>query len=300
MAYYTGQCSSYQHLADILVEKCQQHGWTWQNSILSKHNMFVQVAVNSNPAGIVITGATGQQASTLINASETKVRLGSTGNISSAMIFPAIYHLFIFEYEVYLLIKFDTDKYYYLTFGRSSLLQNTQQANGLFISATACLSIYSSEPKEYISLLTNGGGAGGAGNPSAIAPFFNRYSFSHNWSNSVICHGLDDTLWSSGQSRAYTVFEPLINRMPTTIFSDSPLLPYNIYLERQQSKLSLIAQLENARFVRIDNYEPEQIIVLGHEKWMIFPFFRKNVQQRDAGSWIQHTGTLGWAIRYEG
>lgn len=309
MTYYTGQCSSYQHLADILVEKCQQHGWTWQDSILNKDGMYIHVQVNQKQpttyyqdgVGIILTGATGKQDSTLVNPSATKVRLGSTSySISKFIVFPAIYHLFVFEYEIYLLMKFDTNKFYYLMFGRSLLLQNTQ-ANGLFISATACLYCYDNRNPEHIYITLTGGGAGGTRNQSAVAPFWNRNDFSDNWSNSVICHGIDNALWSSGKSRAYAIFEPLISRLPTVNFSDSPLLPYNIYLQRPQNKISLIAQLEHARFVRIDNYEPEQVITLGHEKWMVFPFFQKNTQQRDAGGVTEiHTGTLGWAIRYDG
>lgn len=311
MAYYTGQCSSYQHLADILVEKCQQHGWTWQDNILNKNGMYIHIQVNQKQPtvyyhdgiGIILTGATGKQGSTLINPGATKVRLGSTSYaVVNVSVFPAIYHLFIFEHEVYLLMKFDTNKFYYLMFGQSLLLQNTNtQANSLFLSATACLYGYDNRSPEYIFITPTSGGASGTRNKSAVAPFWNRNDFSDNWSNSVICHGIDNTLWSSGKSRAYAIFEPLINRLPTTHFSDSPLLPYNIYLQRPQNKLSLIAQLENARFVCIDNYEPEQVIILGHEKWIVFPFFQKNTQQRDAGSSTEiHTGTFGWAIRYEG
>lgn len=88
--------------------------------------------------------------------------------------------------------------------------------------------------------------------------------------------------------------------MPTVHFADSPLLPYNIYLERPENKLSLICQLQHARFVRIDNYEPEQIITLGHERWIIFTFCQKDAQNRNGSSGGWGTGTFGWAIRYEG
>lgn len=296
MAYYTGQCTSYQNLADILVEKCQSHGWTWQDGILSKDNLFVKIDVvhTGTAQGVVISGGTEKQGSILLGNSQSKVRLGSPSPDNLQIVFPVIYRLFIFVDEVYLIAKSDTDKFYYLAFGKSQLLQNTA-GNGLWLSATSC---YYSNYRG-IGIGENNGGSGGGGNASPVAPFWNRNSWSENWSNSIICHGYDGILWSSGTSMAYTSFEPLISRLPTTHFSDSPLLPYNIYLERPENKISLIAQFNYARFVRIDNYEPEQIIVLGHEKWMIFPFFRKNVQNRNNG-YRDHTGTFGWAIRYEG
>ncbi|MBE9577844.1 hypothetical protein AAHK14_03825 [Moraxella sp. K1664] len=298
MAYCTGQANSHRQLANILVEKCQVHGWVWQQGILSKNNWFIKISVQENPMsnqGIIITGGTGQQGATLVNASATSVRMGSPHTSELLIKFPVLFHLFIFENEVYLIAKSDHDKYYYLAFGGSELV-NQAQANGLWLSATACYHGYWSQS---ISIYETNGGAGGGGNPSAVAPFWNRSGFSENWSNAVICHGLNDTLWSSGSSIAYATFEPLISRLPTAHFADSPLLPYNVYLQRPQNKLSLIAQFDNARFLRIDNHEPEQIITLGHERWMIFPFFRKNIASRSRG-YGNHTGTFGWAIRYEG
>lgn len=306
MTYYMGACSSYQNLANQLVEKCQAHGWAWDGSILSKDDLFIKIESqdttrNNAPAGIILTGSTTGGDDFILHSSITRVRMGSPHQTKLSANFPALYHLFIFEGEIYLIMKFDYDKFFYLAFGKSTLLQKNQvqgtTSNGLWLSATAC---YFAHNNYGIDINTTGGGSGGAINSSAVAPFWNRYNWQRDWSNSLICHGLDDILWSSGNSRAWCSFEPLINRMPTNHFSDSPLLPYNIYLERPENKMSLICQFENARFLRIDNHEPEQIITLGYEKWMVFPCYRKNIAVRNAGSRVEHTGTFGWAIRYEG
>ena len=58
--------------------------------------------------------------------------------------------------------------------------------------------------------------------------------------------------------------------------------------------------LAHCRFLRIDNYQPGDIIPLGPDRWKVAPWYRKNTAQRDGGSNIQHTGTFGWAIRYDG
>lgn len=304
MAYYTGQCSSYQHLADILVEKCQQHGWDWQDNILSKDDLFIKIEVKENyltpydeyGIGIIITGGMGRNGANLINPSPVQSRLGQTSRYTHQP-FPAHYHAFIFANEVYLIMKFDINKFYYLAFGQSKLLKNAQ-CNGLWFSAISLMRVgRSNENTENIEMsANNGGGLYG----TSTAPFWTTQDFSDNSRlNYSICHGLDGELWSYHRKKAYCHFMPLINRLPTAHFADSPLLPYNIYLERPENKLSLVAQFENARFVRIDNYEPEEIITLGHERWIIFPFLQKNVKQRDGG-WVSHTGTFGWAIRYEG
>lgn len=313
MAYYSGACTSFQNLADILVEKCQAHGWTWRDGILSKGDLFVKLSVKEQiesnirlqQQGITLTGGTGKTGATLINPS-SRVRLGQTGigyNVPPRF-FPANYHLFIFANEVYLVMKFETDRFYHLAFGKSSLIKNTQ-ANGLWLSANACYyRASSSRLPETIYIGKTYGGGSGTYSSSAFAPFWNRSGWSDDWSNATICHGIGGVLWSSGTSRAYASFEPLIDRLPTAHFSDSPLLPYNVYLERPENKMSLICQFANARFLRIDNHEPEQIITLGHERWMVFPFYRKDVAVRDgvdgSGRSFDHTGTFGWAIRYEG
>ncbi len=59
-------------------------------------------------------------------------------------------------------------------------------------------------------------------------------------------------------------------------------------------------QFENAKFIRINNYEPEQLIVLGNDKWMVFPFYKKNSESLGGTGISDHTGTFGWVIRYDG
>ena len=71
-------------------------------------------------------------------------------------------------------------------------------------------------------------------------------------------------------------------------------------MARASNKVSILAKIENARYLRIDNLQPEQILTFGAEKWMVFPFHKKNSSVRDGGTSIDHSGTFGWAIRYDG
>ena len=75
------------------------------------------------------------------------------------------------------------------------------------------------------------------------------------------------------------------------------LLPLTV--GKKSLKKTLACIFENARYVCINNFEPEQIIQLGNEKWMIFPFYKKNpVKIESMGE--DHTANFGWAIRYDG
>ncbi len=93
---------------------------------------------------------------------------------------------------------------------------------------------------------------------------------------------------------------PLLALLPNSWNNEAVLLPLRAYKARPSSKISLIADLANARLTRVDNYTPGEIIAIGSDRWKIYPWFRKDSGARDGGVELAHTGTFGWAIRYEG
>ena len=93
---------------------------------------------------------------------------------------------------------------------------------------------------------------------------------------------------------------PHIERSPSAWNGESPLLPIQAYVWRASAKCSLVVDMRHARYLRIDNYEPGQIITLGGDSWKVYPFYRKASSARNGGIGIDHTGTFGWAIRYDG
>jgi len=120
----------------------------------------------------------------------------------------------------------------------------------------------------------------------------------------MVDHGFDGVSdWRTyvGSSRVgITALRPLLEIQPNSWNSEAVLLPIREYFKRSENKVSLIIDLEHARHTRIDNYEPGQIITLGNDRWMIFPWTQKNTNSRNGGTAIDHSGTFGWAIRYEG
>lgn len=299
MAYYSGQVASYQELLDVLVAACITEGWTWADGILRKNGCYIKLEVitSGTATGIRATGGTGISGSSLLNPAPTRPRMGNPG-IVNLIQFPVVYHIFIFDDEVYFKIKF-ANTFYYLAFGKvnPALLEN-----GTWISATACGAGNRTDTNGSIRIGSSGGGAGGAYNASAAAPFWNNNNYSDDWSNSVLFHDLDGVKWSSGNKNAVSALfiSPLLDRIPSLWTGEAIFLPINIYLDRPANKKSLVCQFQHSRTLRIDNYEPEQIVNLGNEKWMIFPFYKKDSVNRGGGFDIDHTGTFGWAIRYDG
>lgn len=87
---------------------------------------------------------------------------------------------------------------------------------------------------------------------------------------------------------------------PSVWNSEAVLLPIKAFIGRPSAKTSLGADMEFARRLRIDNLTPGDILVLGSDKWKIYPWYRKDVANRNGGIYANHSGTFGWAIRYQG
>lgn len=313
MAYYSSLASSYPDLITQLVNACIANGWVWSDSILSKGTAFLRIIHNptaafDNGGGIQFQGGTGKSATTLINASSAVMRIGPFGTpplLVPSPTFPLQYHFFIFENpdEVYIVVKYDNDRFLFAGFGLS-----TVPGNGLWLSANLGLRSSSGVSGTSISISNTSGGWAASSNYVSSSGFF--------WQNQnvsglpviatqTIYSTIDNVGWtylstSSANTPANRLLDPLISRLPAVWSSETVLLPIQPLMQRSAFKSSILADIQNARYLRIDNLEPEQILTIGNEKWMVFPFHKKNISVRNGGSGIDHTGTFGWAIRYDG
>jgi hypothetical protein len=85
---------------------------------------------------------------------------------------------------------------------------------------------------------------------------------------------------------------------------ESVLTPCTPYVTRGSSKCSIVADIDILRYLRIDTHFAEDIITLGTDKWKVYPMYKRDTTTRiDFGSSygpIQHSGTLAYALRYDG
>lgn len=311
MAYYSGYASSYPELLNQVVNACVDNGWNWSDSILSKNNAFVKVEVllsSTNPSngpGIRFQGGIGKSGSSLINPSSAIMRMGPFGAGSTIVptpTFPIFYHIFVFDdpNEVFVIIKYDIDRFQFAAFGMSSIA-----GCGLWLSATHGLRYMtgSGSAGTGIQIAAISGGAYGSGGYVSSSGFmWHSANLSVETHTQTVFIEADGIGWShlTAETPAQQTMRPLIERLPAAWSSESVLLPIQPVLVRASNKSSLVADIKNARYLRVDNHEPEQILTLGNDQWMVFPFHRKNVVARNGGNQIDHTGTFGWAIRYEG
>lgn len=302
MAYYSGLASSYTELKDVLIDACSENGWSVSgNTIISKAEMFFKLRISDQNGWPDGPGILMQGGNSISNFTSPEVRLGNiaistAGNYPLKIIFPINYMIHIFDHEVFLIINYQIDNFMYLVFGQD------QFTKAIWLSG----SIY-----QYISNLdlftiyNNGGGSDTNSARSGGGFFWAGYGLGRNTKDTIYF----DNEWSQtnggfayreGAVSALPSYINIINKIPSLWSSDSIFLPINIFKLAASSKVRLICQIQHAKFTRLDNFEPNQIIELGNDKWKIYPFHKKNILSRDGGADANHTGTFGWAIRYDG
>lgn len=314
MAYYTGSVNSYADLLNALLTACVDEGYTLTDDILSKGSLFVRPYASAqnngteNP-GLVVEGGTGVSAGALVNPSPAKPRLGRpaiTGQgQNSNVTWPAVYHLHIYTNpdEVVLVLNHSVDAYWRIAFGMSDI--PGVGGSGLWISGTSGrggpTQSSGSEGSFAMDALGSLNGALSAG-----LPFWQSAPAAANFAENVIQSDLLGAIWidsATASLAAATYAHPHISRSPSAWNSEAPLLPIQAYVARASAKVSLLLDIRNARYVRLDNYIPGQVITLGSDRWRLYPGVRKNSTERNGGgstTGIDHSGTFGWAVRYDG
>lgn len=331
MAYYTGQANSHAELATALQSACVAEGWTLTGTILSKGAAYVQVeaiAGDSNlPASLKLTGGTGESGGTLVNPSAVTPRMGRGHKNAAADTWPMVYHIHIHTDpdEVYFIANWSVDFWRWLAFGVSCVpgLAGT----GLWITANAQYqynSGYMDSPTSYSYTMGVDYGGSGPGYYSYYrnaGPFW--LTFPRDTSGTVAAYGkyyqdaihtglnsLGASGWGGvptaaganapGSMDAIKFCRPHMARLPNTWNSETILLPIHVYEWTASNKCQMVLDVRHARYLRLDNYQPGDVITLGSDKWKVYPFWRKSSAERDCGSNKEHTGTFGWAIRYDG
>lgn len=292
MAYYSGSANDISEVRAALVAACVAEGWGWDSGteMLSKGVMFLRLQMVSGYLTLLgRTSATGGDAPSV-------VRMGQIG--ATAITWPVAYSVFVFDDEVYCVIRYNVDYHLWCAFGRSTV--SGLPGTGMWVAAS-CPAATSTNPQINSS-------SGPVSSSIYICPALFWRTLAAANSNEYWVHSdLDAQGWwnaqtVSGNSVGISPSVPLIGILPNNWNSESVLLPIRSYKFRPSSKITLTVDLLNARYTRVDNYSPGEIIQIGGERWMILPFYRKNSAERDGytAPGGTHTGTFGWAIRYEG
>lgn len=311
MGYYSGTAASLTALRTALLTHAVADGWTLTGDVLSKAGVYFQI--QETATNITCLGC---EDNAVANPAPGVVQIGRiyylAGQTTREIAFPCNYEVFGFAQELYLVANYDVDSYQWMAFGKSTVPGLPGQ--GGWCGATIGSTIpngQSSGVYAPISLQQTGISAiaQGISGMTAAQLFVTNQSATYNltpyrasWVNS----GLDangwwfDTTNSAAPSVGILPVLELLWQQPSVWNTEATLLPLRAWKRRPSYKISLIADLANARMIRIDNLAPGDILSIGSDQWKVFPWYRKDVSARNGATSANHTGTFGWAIRYEG
>jgi hypothetical protein len=330
MAYYTGVATNYADLLNALTSNCQSNGWTWADGILSKGALYVSAveatATTGFLAGIRIQGGTGKSGSSLTGAAWIRPKMAAPYT-AITVAWPVEYHLHIFTApdEVYMIVKYNVDRYMWLSFGQSNVPGLT--GTGLWTSAVSANRHVSSSYGSGGTYFNNNHystyiGDASQANHVTSAGFFmvgqhspqvaiSQSAQQDSYSNTL--HTGFDTVAGGWTYYPYWDYDTGFNDFGATAgqlatrslslwSQEATMIPFSVYENRGSSKVALVMQPKNSRFLNITNYEPGQIITLGADKWKVYPFAKKNASgmTSEGQYYAADSGRHGWAIRYDG
>jgi hypothetical protein len=316
MAYYSGVANNVNELLTALRNSAEADGWTLAGDVLSKGTMHVQtqVAYGSLKARAGLDSAMASPCPW----QHIGYVLLNTVNSGCDITYPCNWEFHGHAQEVYFIVNFAVDRYQFLAWGKSTV--PGLPGIGTWIGATVGVVLNEvSEPTYVFSpiiIYPYGGGGTYTGSTGYIsAALWGTSSSAYEVGNVTPCyihHDLDGYGWriEPSSSNFYHPFGRFwiadtsgkgpYSFQPSAWNAEAVLLPLRCYFRRPSSMLSLIADCEHARLVRIDNLTPGDVLTLGSDKWKVYPWHRKNVAARNGGGGVDHTGTLGWAVRYLG
>lgn len=319
MAYITGNAASFADLQTAIQNACTANGWTLSSGILSKNGCFFQLVAGTSGgyAQLQLFGGTGQSGTTLTGQPPSNYGAKICSNNGNVISFPINYeiHLFTNPDEVYCIINYNSDFYQQLSFGKSDVpgiggtgawftgaKRSDQALTDTRLGPKVFMLAYWPETVTTVP---------DDGYPCGL--FFDNPTHGGFYFASFVHTGLDATPWRSGNSGyvALTGYRgagmqvgSLLQQLPNLYNSANVLLPIKPVALRSSGGVTIIANPKNARYLRIDNVVPGEIITFGAEQWKCYPFYRKDSTVRNGVDYSSggatHSGTFGYAIRYTG
>lgn len=311
MAYYSGTASSLADLRTALLTHAAADGWTLTGDVLSKAGVFFQIQVNAD--NITCLGC---ESNAVANPAPGVVMIGKIyatfGQTTRLISFPCNYEVFGFAQELYLVVNYDVDSYQWMAFGKSTVPGLPGQGGwcGATIGSTIpngnASGVYAPISLQQSSITALSQGISGMTSGQLFVTnqnaTYNLASYRNSWVNS----GLDSNGWwfdvtnAAAPSVGILPMLQLLWQQPSVWNTEASLLPLRAWKRRASYKISLTVDLANARMIRIDNLAPGDLLTIGSDQWKVFPWYRKDVSARNGATSANHSGTFGWAIRYEG
>lgn len=316
MAYQTGTVNSLADIQTVIRTFLTGNGWTWDagTSTIYKGTVFVQF-VAPTADKVLFRGTTALSAGLLTGNTVGMGRMVpvGTGNLPVPLTFPADYWAFLNDDEFYFVVRYDVVRFQFVTWGKSSVDVGAA-GTGTYLSGTVTGADFSSSSERAAGIIitpsTGGTSITSSGSRSA-APFWmtvQNVGIGKNLTTDYVHTNFGIPSWDLGVMTTSSAYTSVGNQyagnlqsvIPNAWNGESPLLPIRAYKRLPESMVALVLDLQHARQCRVDNFNDAEIISIGSDQWQVFPFHRKNPAARNGSEgydFIDHTGTLGWAIR---
>lgn len=309
MAYYTSTVNSAAALVAQINAHAQADGWSVSgNYIYKAGGPFV--TLTSSDAYV---GVRGYASAAGAEASPSYGIIGKFTGPSGAVpmdwsltFSSAKYEYFGFANEIYVVVNYMGDKYQYLAFGKSTI--PGLPGAGTWYGATHG---YNALPTAAIAtaMYNTMKHTGSRHAESYIVPALfwgTRISeIADAYAPYRVHHDLDGLGWGTLRGND-DVLLPKVFAYSPDWNAEHLLYPIQAWAPRTGSK-SLVGDLQHARYARLGNLSPEQVISFGTDKWKVFPWCKKDATidpdksiTAVASKNEDATGTYGWAIKYEG
>ncbi|AKI28742.1 structural protein [Stenotrophomonas phage vB_SmaS-DLP_2] len=320
MAYITGTAANFADLKTAIENACTSNGWALADGILSKNGCFFQLIADSlgGYPQLRLHGGTGKSGSTLTGQPPSNYGAKVASPVGNQIVFPINYeiHLFTDPDEVYCIINYNSDFYQQLSFGKSDIpgiggtgawFTGAYRHDYSLSDATFAHKVFTAISWGDVTGVTTYAGL-------CVGLFFegNSSQTGGSYFASFVHTGLDSTPWRSGHGGdtmlsgyrgAGLSVGSLLMSLPNISNQATILLPIKPVARRSSGGATIIANPKNARYLRIDNVVPGEIITFGADQWKVYPFYRKDATVRNGVDWSNgatHSGTFGYAIKYTG
>lgn len=301
MAYKTGIANDMASIRSAIVNTLTTQGWTLTGSTISRGACNALLAVEGAALTLRLGRSITADRGLLQDPSPNKAYIRDMAGVG--LVWPVTYELFYFDdpVEVYAVINYAVDCYLWLACGVATSTGTTggswaggsvgavgnNPAPGAPLGTTI-------GPREAGYDFSNDGGTGTLYTPAGL--FWQNFGGEGDWRRPSFIDCGD--AWVG--ANASNPIDTLITRQPNLWNGESvpiPIQPYRLFAE---TKVAMVADIKHARYIRITNYAPGQVINFGPDRWKVFPFFRKNASSPSQSSSAKDTGTYGWMIRYDG
>ncbi len=229
---------------------------------------------------------------------------------------PVTYFLFAHANPLLItcIIQYNVNVHQWLQFGQINLVGGL--VGGAYFGAS--LNAARSDDEVYMAL-TAGSDSGYRNDPNG-APFWNATNHDHYFGgydpkrHTFLHLEIDGSPKWPGAGQEYGKYpsfpnyaHPLLDRQPQVLTGEAVLIPYWLWVDRGGGFQSYIGEIVHIRAMRITHFEPGDIVSLGPDRWMVFPWHKKDTTHPNGGragysqGYVPYgTGTLGWAIAYDG